>query len=63
VTVKYYECIFGLKDMFMIRAVANTYLKLYNDALNDFKLLESCLNEEQSLQMTMQSVASEISES
>ena len=36
VVSKYFECIFGLKDMYLFRAVAKSYLGLYKEAILDF---------------------------
>lgn len=32
----YFECVFGLKEMYLYRGVINTYLQKYPEAISDF---------------------------
>ena len=36
----YFECIFGLKEMYLLRGVILTYLSQYMEAIKDFNKLQ-----------------------
>lgn len=43
----YFECIFGLKEMYIYRAVINAYLRKYQEAIDDFGKLVGPTSSEQ----------------
>lgn len=56
---RYYECIFGLKDMYLFRGVAQCNLGKYQEAIQDFIAYEVCASES-SLQQTLFTLNSDL---
>ena len=42
IVLRYYESIYGLKDLYLYRGVIRSYLGKYSDAIQDFISYESC---------------------
>jgi len=47
---RYYECLYGLKDMYLYKGVALCYLGKYKEAISDFVQYEVCSIEGGSIQ-------------